>query len=232
MMAKYNSLTDSYCMKLSQSNIYQHHKDLFPTQRSTIHHYFIQVSTTHNINKPKAILQKRECLSAFDELNCHSNQLEWESLNNALKNINWAFELSHLPPNNIMNRFYDICINISAKFVLQKKKSLLKKITIIPRARINLMERRSRINKMLVKITSSARKSKLRSELRLQKLYEHTTSYIESKATYGLTLFLMGYFMYVRLMGGVQNCTPYHKIGLRKAINLIFGSMLILTPKI
>ena len=49
-----------------------------------------------------------------------------------------------------------------------------------------------------------------------------------------LTLFLMGYFMYVRLMGGgggVQNCTPYHKIGMRKAINLIFGRMLILTPK-
>lgn len=158
-----------------------------PTLRSFTDHYIMEISSSYNFisipYKPD-VTQKR---SPMGRLNFHSEDVNWESLAEMLSKVNWKLELENMTSDLMFDRFYSICLDIAQKVVPNKSCFQIKKETKIPRERINLMRRRSRINKLLIRVTSISRKEKLQDELvtiekALQKSYKDSISYRENKA--------------------------------------------------
>ena len=114
--------------------------------------------------------------TGFDMLNFFNEDTEWEEIEREISNINWMAEFRSLSPEHMLQRFIQICYDISREHVPLKKRSDRRTVTSnIPRERKNLMRRRCRINKQLKKTKSLPRRNKLCEEAReIEKKLKHS----------------------------------------------------------
>ena len=163
-----------------------HHWITTPVLQSTSHHSTIQVSTTYKTSsKFKDVAPPP--LSGFNTLNFFSEDVNWDNISNSLGDINWQECFQGLSTHNILEMIYAKCFSITSEYVPPKKQTTISEYSRAYRYRRSLTNRRRRINKRMIKITSPSLKQKLNSELLqiekdLQKSHQNAAAFIEEKA--------------------------------------------------
>ena len=132
-----------------------------PYLRSYTDHYFIEIST--NLQSSTPTITKNTDQRPFHNLNFHSEGIDWQAIKQELSKVNWEHELEHLDPDNIVDAILKISLEVSQKFVPERKSRIVKHK--IPRDRRLLMKRRGKINKRLLSMKSDKCKLKLENEL-------------------------------------------------------------------
>ena len=84
----------------------------------------------------------------FDELNFHSDYVDWTSLRAELGTVDWTNELAGLSVDAKYKSFVETVFKISQKYV--PKRSCFTKKKIIPRDRRRLMAQRKRLNRKML----------------------------------------------------------------------------------
>ena len=93
----------------------------------------------------------------FDKLNFFSDDTDWSGLEHKLKQQDWVSEFRSLDPQQMLDKFLEICTAVSLKYVpIRKIDGSSKSKSQIPRERKNLMRKRRRINLQLRKTASEA----------------------------------------------------------------------------
>ena len=163
----------------------------------------------------------------FEHLNFFSEKIKWEKVSEDLQSINWRLEYRGLSPDEMLNRFFNICFSICEKYVPQKRKASTLKQSKIPRERKNLMRTRTRKLNALSNICSATRKAKLLSEVRtiekrLKESYEHDMAKNEHKAVLAISKNSKYFYAYAKKFSKIQS-----------AIGPLFNSAkeLITSPK-
>lgn len=166
-----------------------HSVEIIPTLRSNSHHSIVRCSTLFKskLNNCTPQYPTQPKISKFDSLNFYSDEIDWESINKDLSTIDWSAELNQESVDEMLHKFYEICLGVCATKVPSKTKNKNSKKPFIQRKRINLNRRRRRINKLLLKVTSPSRTMKLKQELidieiKLQELYRNIHDFQEQKA--------------------------------------------------
>ena len=157
-----------------------------PVLQSTSHHSTIQVSTTYKTSNKFADVRPPP-LSGFNTLNFFSEDTNWESIYSELEKINWQDDFKDLSPHNILNMIHAKCFKISSQHVPPKKQAAISNYSRAYRYRRSLTNRRKKITRRLIKVTSPSLKQKLNKELLqiekdLQKSHQNSASFIEGKA--------------------------------------------------
>ena len=134
-----------------------------PTDFSISHHYLIDGILNYCIND-EVRTPERQFLNTLQSLNFFSEHTEWDSIEEALLEVNWELEFSNCSPNHIFDKFINICEEITLKHTPSKNLRSVSK-QLIPKQRRKLMRTRRRINKQLLKASSANRKSKLFNDL-------------------------------------------------------------------
>ena len=205
MLKKLNEVADE--LLLTQHINKPTHRDgntldlLFTNNENLIHSYSTMenlptISDHHTIEvlsnlvlsntQKQAQEPEMEDIPPMKKLNFHSEAVNWEAIKKELSCTDWHTECRRLNPPQIVERIQQICYDISAPNV-PPKKTPNKNNSTIPRDRRSLMRRRTRINKRLLRTTSSSIKDKLRKELikierELQKSRKNSKAYEERKA--------------------------------------------------
>ena len=97
----------------------------------------------------------------FDKLNFFSEDTDWSGLEHELKQQYWVSEFRSLDPQQMLDKFLEICRAVSLKYVaIRKIDGSSKSKSQIPRERKNLMRKRRRINLQLRKTASEVRRKK------------------------------------------------------------------------
>ena len=134
------------------------------------HVIIIQCHTTYSPTAfdEKKSMKRRLILGPgvqFDKLNFFSEDTDWSGLEHELKQQDWVSEFRSLDPQQMLDKFLEICRAVSLKYVpIRKLDSSSKSESQIPRDRKNLMRKRRRINLLLRKTASEARRKKLKME--------------------------------------------------------------------
>ena len=122
----------------------------------------------------------------FNTLNFYHKDIDWEKINKKISENDWEIIFENKNIDEILDKFYDICLNIALEHV-PNRNNPNKKLNKPQRYRQNLTRRRRRIHKLMTRITSPSRKSKLQNELidieiKLQESYKKANEYNEQKA--------------------------------------------------
>ena len=109
-------------------------------------HLVIDVSTHLNFDIQHKKTEKRNLLSDFDPYNFHSENIDWELVNEDLTNINWFQELDPdlFDPDLQYASFLDKCLQVVNKHLPLRKPP--KKFSKIPRDRRILMRKRKKLS--------------------------------------------------------------------------------------
>ena len=123
----------------------------------------------------------------FNSLNFFSKEIDWESLNNALCEINWEDQLKNCGPNEKLTKFCSLVFDICKDYVPVKSKADIKKASNAEKYRKTLIKRRRKLTKRLTRIRAPTRIEKINKELlqieiNLQKSFRSSESYVEGKA--------------------------------------------------
>ena len=150
--------------------------------RSLSHHSVLEITTTIASHAPKPHCSNNSLnsiSSPLNLLNFNSPDIDWNSIDEELSEVDWVTELKNHDVNALLDKFLSISYEIAKKHVpLQENCSIRR--DPIPKDRRKLMTRRRCINKRLLRITSPSTKAKLKSELiEIEKKLQ--TSYINSK---------------------------------------------------
>ena len=134
-------------------------------------HLVIDVSTHLNFDIQHKETEKRNLISDFDLYNFHSEIIDWDLVNEDLKNINWLQELDPdlFDPDLQYARFLDKCLLVMKKHLPLRKPP--KKFSTIPRDRRILMRKRKKLSKKNFK-TNKIKKKLIDIELLLQKSHK------------------------------------------------------------
>ena len=165
-----------------------HNHEVIPTLLSTSHHALIEIATTYKTNIKTAEEKRDKPHSPFDALNFMDDNIDWESINNNLKEYVWSDKLEGLSPEEEFDHLLDICLKISQKYTPARKGLANKDTTShIPKERKILMRKRRRKSKQILKTFSPTKKARLKQELvaiekALQISYKMSTEIKESKA--------------------------------------------------
>lgn len=158
------------------------------TLRSVSHHKIIEVETKFMLKTEQPVVSEKPTESnPFSSLNFHDDNVDWSSLSDELSDIDWNLEFRKLSVDQMAERLIDISSHCALNHVPVKSKNVANKAKKIPRTRRLLMARRGRINKILLHITSPARKKKLREELidiekKLHNSYKESREFKETMA--------------------------------------------------
>lgn len=161
--------------------------------RSISHHCIIETATTVSFDKWKNscnTVSNGEVLSnEFQRYNFHSETIKWDVINDALSAINWETELNNLDVNDIVSKFYSICLGVMKDNNIPLRKQQRKKVNYIPMHRRRLMSRRRRAHRRLYgeKKLSLSDKRKLLLKLNdieklLMESYDNQRKFNEKKA--------------------------------------------------
>ena len=155
-----------------------------PILPSYTDHYFITIST--NLHKTIPLIRNIYDLTYFRSLNFHHNDINWQIMKDDLQHINWNLEFENLDPEQMLQKFLDICFHVSENHV-PKTNKIAEKKHLIPRDRRLLMKRRKRIRKQILTAKSLSRKEKLQSEvmeieIKLQKSRKNSKLFEEHEA--------------------------------------------------
>ena len=156
-------------------------------------HYIIEGATAlkTKYSEPETYRRpnKEDGASAtFDELNFFSEDVNWESLEEDLSEVNWMEDFHDLDPSQMLKKMVEVCADISKQHVpLRKTTDTSQKRSRIPRTRRILMRRRCKVNKQICTTNSQSRRDKLIAEARsievkLQDSYRNEKSQMEHKA--------------------------------------------------
>ena len=146
----------------------------------------------------------------FDELNFFSEDTDWVGLESELRQTEWRAEFRSLDLHQMLGRFLEICIEVSEKYVPKRKVNCSSKTkSQIPRERKNLMRKRRRIKIQLQKITSEARRRKLKMdakevEIQLLKSYQKSQMDCETKAVNSIKKNPKYFFSYAKKFSSVK----------------------------
>ena len=139
------------------------YKTLVPL-RSTSDHYVLEVKTplfNNDINQEE---EKPNFSSPFNNLNFFSNDIQWESICTEIKERTNVQNFLDLPPNEKLDKFMSILIDVCHKFV-PTKRSARKAATQIPRDRRILMRKRRKLHIQMESATTQSKQSKIREKL-------------------------------------------------------------------
>ncbi len=184
-----------------------HDYNCTPTLMSISHHAMINIQTQY---KATQILpeEKHDKLSPLDELNFHSKDVDWISLNAALAHTYWGNLLLNKNPDEMLDTINRVILETSKQHVPVRKKPTTRK-NQTTRLKDNLKRRKKRINKQLRTISSPARKESLNKELiqaevKLQKLYKQSNAYHEKKAVEAIKENVKYFYSYAKKKSKVK----------------------------
>ncbi len=98
-------------------------------------------------------------LSAFDNLNFYSNDIQWEEMSNAITTSTKSENLSDLAPKEHYEKLIKILTDVAYKYVPAKRAAKKGPQTKIPRERRILMRKRRKLMDQLNHLSTSERKS-------------------------------------------------------------------------
>ncbi len=148
----------------NNSSVIHSYETLQPL-RSTSDHFVVEVSTPLLCNTSKEEKEKPPLLSAFDNLNFFSNDIQWEEMSTEITRRFESEDLSNLPPTEHLEKLMVILIDVAYKFVPLKNSARRGSHTKIPRERRILMRKRRKLMIQLEKSTTDRRKEKIREKL-------------------------------------------------------------------
>ena len=133
--------------------------------RSTSDHFVVEISSPL-LRSEQAEEAKGSLLSAIDNLNFYSNDIDWNGMSVAITNSVEVAELSSLPPNEHLQKLLKILIDVAYKYVPVKRSVQRGPRTKIPRERRILMRKRRKLMDQLNHPASSEnKKDKIRDKL-------------------------------------------------------------------
>ena len=147
----------------SNNNAIIHSYETLQPLRSTSDHYVVEVSTPLLCISCSEESHKLPYLSAFDNLNFHSNDIQWEDMSAEITRQFDAEDLSLcFHQENILKSSWQFS---NYKFVPAKKSARRGSHTKIPRERRILMRKRRKLMNQLEQPSSERRKEKIREKL-------------------------------------------------------------------
>ena len=172
-------------------------------------HSFVECSTTYGCDRSKSEEGPVQS-DSFDRLNFFNEDVDWNSLDDELRNYNWSAEFRALTPEKMLDKFLQVCLSIAKDYVPLKARAKKQGNTSkIPRDRRNLMRRRRRVNTQMRKTTSEARRKKLKLQARdiekkLQDSYRQSRKFGEDKAVGAIKHNSKYFFSYARKFSSVK----------------------------
>lgn len=142
-----------------------HSYDTLKPLQSTSDHYVLEINTHFHCNSQLKEEEKPERVSPLDNLNFHSNEIDWETLSAELKTHLDDANLEILPPNERLDQFMKILVDQAYKHVPAKRSARNGPLTKIPRERRILMRKRRKLTAKFGTATSEKSKTKVRDKL-------------------------------------------------------------------
>ena len=195
-----------------------HDHSVVPTLRSISHHHMVTIQTQYKAsNLHTTDGDEHSRLSQFDYLNFHSKDANWDQLRTDLNAVNWFEELNAtMTPDEMLDSIYKLTLE-SSQNTIPLRKNPTKRKSRQAREIYNLKRRKRRINKLLLKATSTARKQNLfneqiQVEIKLQKLLKNTAKFQEEKAVDAIKENSKYFFSYAKKKSKVRtNVGPLRK---------------------
>ncbi|XP_076057215.1 uncharacterized protein LOC143034751 [Oratosquilla oratoria] len=127
-------------------------------------HNLIRVNTTYMKSRtPREYLTPPD-MTPLANFNFFSQKVDWEQLQQGLRDIDWKLALQETDPNSILNTLLMILLEVCTAYVPQKKKKKVHKHSI-PRDRKILMRKRVTLNKQLSKSSNETQKLSILSKV-------------------------------------------------------------------
>ena len=135
------------------------------TPSSKSDHYRIDFSARYCSSEDEDHTQPKEEDEAadFNKLNFFDESIDWESLDEELKNYNWKSEFRGMDVQGMFDRFTSVCLSITEKYVPSRKQHphSTTKRRKIPRHRRILMRSRTKLNKRYIAAKSEANRQSI-----------------------------------------------------------------------
>ena len=194
----------------SNNNSIIHSYETLKPLRSTSDHFVVEVSTPLLCNTPEEEKEKPPLLSAFDNLNFFSNDIQWEAMSNEITHRFESEDLSSLPPKEHLEKLMKILIDVAYKFVPLKNSTRRGSHTKIPRERRILMRKRRKLMIQFEQSTEDRRKEKIREkliqiELLIQKSHFDNRSRKEQRAVKAIKTNSKYFFAYAKQFSSTRS---------------------------
>ena len=133
--------------------------------RSTSDHFVMEVSTPLLSDFSTEEDEYHPLLAALDNLNFHSNDINWEEMAAAITQRVDSEDFSSLTPNEHLEQLMTILIDVAYKFVPCKRSTTRGTKTKIPRERRILMRKRRKLTEQFDGSTTEKKKESIRKKL-------------------------------------------------------------------
>ena len=147
----------------NNSAIIHSYETLHPL-RSTSDHFVVEVSTPLMCATDPNENERSPFVSALDNLNFHSNDINWEEMAKTISELVNLEDFSNLTPSEHLERIMQILVDVAYKFVPCKRSAKKGSNTKIPRHRRILMRKRRKLTEKL-KVTGENHKVRIKSKL-------------------------------------------------------------------
>ena len=141
-----------------------HSYELIKPLQSTSDHFVVEVSA-HLCCTSFEEEEKPDRASPFDNLNFHSNDIDWEAMSSDLQSQLDNGNLAELPPNERLDALMKVMIEVAYKHVPAKKSSRRGNHSKIPRERRILIRKRRKLLNRMEGVTTDKLKEKIRRKL-------------------------------------------------------------------
>ena len=174
-----------------------------PVLQSTSHHYIVEVSTPYKVKTCNTSSNEKAPRTMFNTLNFFSDDINWETVNEKIGNINWKDKFKDMDADGTLEALYSLIFDICKDHVPQRNETEIKQGTKVERYRKALIKRRRKLKKQLVNAKSAARVSKIHQELldvekNLQKSFKASALYNEDKAVKAIKKNAKYFYAYVK----------------------------------
>ena len=177
---------------------------------SITHHCIVEIATTYRPNVQRFKERKSPPRTGFHSLNFFHVDVKWEEINIAFSEYDWEREFKNKTPEQGLDLFLDISFEITKEFVPLKKTPGVKTKSQSEKKRMNLIQRRRRINDALRRTKSPSRKDNLRNdlvqiEISMMNIYKESAEVMEKKALDSITTNSKYFFNYVKKFSKVKS---------------------------
>ena len=161
-----------------------HSYNCIPTLTEISHHYMVEVRTTYN-SAFTLEAETKEPDRSLNQYNYFDENIKWGEIVDSLKKHDWILEFKDLHPLKKFERFIEICIELSDRYVPKRKP--VQKQCLPPRERRILMRKRGKLMKRWKSTSNKVKATKLKDRLvqiekELQESYRKKALHDEKKA--------------------------------------------------
>ncbi len=142
---------------LTNNDALVHSQEIQPTTRSISDHYMVRLFTQYKAPKLLSQDEKSPRLSAFDELNYQSKEVNWEDIATPSGSPDWVSDMASKTVDQMLDLIYKKSLVASTDHVPIRQEQNNKKISKQKRLCMNLARRRRRINPSLIHISEPTR---------------------------------------------------------------------------